>query len=377
MNSSSLSHNDKGDMISMMHNESNRIGFRNRTVVMALIIVLLTGLFVCAETMFVDAATPSPSATGKVNSKSGLVLRKSASTSSKKIKTLKDNTSIKISKVVFKSKTSTSAKNKWYYITAGSSKGYVRADYVDNIKYSAVSGKVTKKCNYRKGAGIKMSKAGTLAKGKAVTIYLKATPVSSTKGSSSTWYMIKQGSKYYYVCSANVDITGSIFVKNTDTPTAPATKPESTSTGTSTAGKFASMTDAEFDKYLDSQGFPESYKSKIKTLHKAHPNWVFVALKTGISWSTALSKHSADGKSLIHASLPLSYRATDSKSFTGSSVKLYKTASTDTSLGTIPNNQAAELISETWDGTTRWNNVKLKDGKVGFAKGTPASQSHT
>ena len=39
---------------------------------------------------------------------------------------------------------------------------------------------------------------------------------------------------------------------------------------------MATMTDAEFETYLTNQGFPESYKVKLRELHKSHPNWVFV-----------------------------------------------------------------------------------------------------
>jgi hypothetical protein len=49
------------------------------------------------------------------------------------------------------------------------------------------------------------------------------------------------------------------------------------------------MSDEEFEAYLDSEGFPASYKKRLRVLHKAHPNWGFVAYKTNIKWSAALS----------------------------------------------------------------------------------------
>ena len=33
--------------------------------------------------------------------------------------------------------------------------------------------------------------------------------------------------------------------------------------------------DANFESYLNSQGFPESYKTSLRTLHTEHPTWVF------------------------------------------------------------------------------------------------------
>lgn len=167
--------------------------------------IILT--FIVATFMFAALSTYAASvsnATGQVNSKSGAYLRKSSSTSSKKVKKLKNNTNLVIKNEIFKSKTSTAKKNKWYQVTAGSYSGYIRADLVDNIKYTTVQGKITGKVNYRAGAGTKMKNKGSYKKGTVITVYSKAKPVSSTKGSSSTWYKVKVGSKKYYLCSKYV-----------------------------------------------------------------------------------------------------------------------------------------------------------------------------
>ena len=51
---------------------------------------------------------------------------------------------------------------------------------------------------------------------------------------------------------------------------------------------MANMTDTELDAYLDGQGFPESYKVKLKELHKLHPTWIFIGTKTKYSWESAI-----------------------------------------------------------------------------------------
>lgn len=60
-----------------------------------------------------------------------------------------------------------------------------------------------------------------------------------------------------------------------------------------TAGKQdygqSNVTDAEFEKKLDEQGFPESYKKKLRLLHNSHPNWVFKSLKTGLQFNDAVA----------------------------------------------------------------------------------------
>ena len=242
----------------------------------SLIIIFFFTLIMIAFS-YAAFAVSAPSASGQINSPGGAVLRKSTSMKSAKKGVLPDDTGVTIHKEVFKSKTSTSKKNKWYYVTANGTEGYIRADLVDNISYGTVSGQVKAKVTYRKGAGTKMKKKGTLKKNSTVTVVLKAKPVSSTKGSSSTWYKILSGGKYYYVCSNKVKLTGS-------------------------------MTDDQFAQYLNAAGFPDSYKNSLTALHNAHPNWGFVGYNTNIPWTTALSKQTSGGRSLVSGSFPSSYR---------------------------------------------------------------------
>ena len=57
----------------------------------------------------------------------------------------------------------------------------------------------------------------------------------------------------------------------------------------SEAGKaMANMTDTEFDAYLNGQGFPESYKVKLKEIHKLHPTWIFIGSVSKYSWASAM-----------------------------------------------------------------------------------------
>lgn len=43
--------------------------------------------------------------------------------------------------------------------------------------------------------------------------------------------------------------------------------------------------------------FPTSYQTQLKKLHEEHPNWVFVAVKTGLSWDTVITEESVSGTS--------------------------------------------------------------------------------
>ncbi|MDD3048885.1 MAG: SH3 domain-containing protein [Bacilli bacterium] len=49
------------------------------------------------------------------------------------------------------------------------------------------------------------------------------------------------------------------------------------------------VTDTDFEAKLDVQGFPESYKKKLRLLHNAYPNWIFESLQTGLDWTASVS----------------------------------------------------------------------------------------
>lgn len=46
--------------------------------------------------------------------------------------------------------------------------------------------------------------------------------------------------------------------------------------------------DQAFEDKLNSQGFPESYKRRLRYIHKIHPNWEFEALKTNINFDEVI-----------------------------------------------------------------------------------------
>ena len=245
-------------------------------------------------------AASVPNAKGQINSYDGAILRESSSTSSAVLLVMDDNTKVTIHREVFRSKTSTAKTNRWYYVTAEGTKGYVRADLVDNIKYGSVQGKTTETVNYRKGAGTSMELIGTFKKGTDIKVVLKARPVYSTRGSNSTWYKVKVGTKYYYLSSGKAELT--------DGTTSTVTTSGSNQSG-STSSSTSEVSDEKFERQLKAEGFPESYRKKLRKLHKAHPNWVFKAYKTNISWKTALSKQTKGGTSLVSAVYPKSYRS--------------------------------------------------------------------
>lgn len=250
-----------------------------------------------------------PYASGKINSADGAVLRRSASADSAEITLLPDDTEVIIIKEVFKKKSGTSAKNRWYCVAAGDMKGYVRSDLVDTVNYGSVSGTVTGSVYCRRGAGTGMKKVAKLQKNSMVNVVLSAKPLPAYKGSSSKWYKIEAGGNYFYVCSKKVSLSDNISPPQTAEAETPS---DAAKTGTIVApGSQAggNLSDEDFEKYLRDQGFPEQYKVRLMELHRLHPNWGFAAYNTNISWSDAVSRQTRNGVSLVHSSFGSKYRS--------------------------------------------------------------------
>ena len=169
-----------------MKTRNNQIKRKAVTIMLAAA-MLFTAMPVLSIPAF-TASAESITATGKVSA-SGVNLRKSASTSSKTIKTLKKNKKVTIYKEVFKKK-STKKANRWYYVTVGNKKGYIRSDYVKDIKWSDTAAVVTDDLNYRKGPDTSFKKKGTVAYGNPVLLLIPA-KLSGKKGA-----LIKTGFSY-------------------------------------------------------------------------------------------------------------------------------------------------------------------------------------
>ncbi len=69
----------------------------------------------------------------------------------------------------------------------------------------------------------------------------------------------------------------------------------------------------DFEKYLDSQGFPESYKPALRELHKKYPKWVFVADHLNMTWQEMVDKQSVPGRALISINSISSWKSTELK----------------------------------------------------------------
>lgn len=56
--------------------------------------------------------------------------------------------------------------------------------------------------------------------------------------------------------------------------------------------------------FADIEAFPESYREALYALRKQHPNWIFVRMDTGLSWSNAVAMEMKGDRSLIYKTYP-------------------------------------------------------------------------
>lgn len=71
----------------------------------------------------------------------------------------------------------------------------------------------------------------------------------------------------------------------------------------------------------DLSSFPQSYQSYIKKLIAAHPNWTFVPMNTGLSWSEVLENEMVNGRNLVENYFGPSWKSTAPEDYNASTGK--------------------------------------------------------
>ncbi len=73
--------------------------------------------------------------------------------------------------------------------------------------------------------------------------------------------------------------------------------------------------DPQFDSQMEAEGFPESYRTLLKSLHAIYPKWEFHALKTGLDWTDVLNGETQPAINLVPTSWADSYKSYESGSY--------------------------------------------------------------
>ena len=148
--------------------------------------------------------------------------------------------------------------------------------------YGTVS--VEDSLNVRSGPGTQNQKVASLSNGTTVIILATQNDKDGDK-----WYKINydlnDSSKVGFVYNPYVIVTNQ-------QPQAPSVS-------------------ADFEEYMTQQGFPESYKPYLRTLHSVYPKWRFTADKTGLSWNGTVSSEMVLGRSLVAKSSKDSWKSVE------------------------------------------------------------------
>ena len=119
--------------------------------------------------------------------------------------------------------------------------------------------------------------------------------------SNSSWYKV---SLVYNKTTYTGYVSASyVTIDKTD-----SSDKNNTTATTESSGK---KSDKDFESYMNDQGFPESYKASLRTLHTEHPTWVFQAQKTGLNWSDVMEAEGAVGTNLVSKASISSWKSTD------------------------------------------------------------------
>ncbi len=134
--------------------------------------------------------------------------------------------------------------------------------------------------NVRSGAGTGYSVVDKLSNGTAVTV------IGEAAGSDGMlWYRIR------FTGSNGSVLTGYVrsdYIRE----------------------KVSYSNDADFESYLTSQGFPESYKTELRQLHALYPSWIFTAQHTNLDWDTVIENESLVGRNLVYNGSISSWKST-------------------------------------------------------------------
>ena len=247
------------------------------------------------------SGTTTINKSGKIKG-SGVNVRKSPVSGASVCK-VNNNLAVKLTK-----QTKGSDKKNWYYITFklnGASKaGWVRSDYItittsSSSSSSSGSGTTTINKNGKvKGSGVNVRKSPVSGASVCkVNNNLAVKLTKQTKGTDKkTWYYItfklSGASKAGWIRSDYITITTS-----------------------SSSSSSSSGSDSSFENSLTKQGFPETYKTKLRALHKKYPNWKFEAQKTNLNWNTVIQNESRLGVNTVPTNSISSWKSVQTGAF--------------------------------------------------------------
>lgn len=208
----------------------------------------------------------------------GVNIRSGAGTGNESLGELANNTEVLIDGVGFDNNGV-----RWYRITAytssGEISGYVHSNYVtvtgSDKSYPAVVNKTT---TVRSAPGTWNSAVTQITAGTSVTVI----------GSEDD----ADGDMWYHATFENNGAVNTGYIYETCIDLMPEYKE-----------------DPEFEKHLNQEGFPESYKPYLRNLHALYPEWEFYADQLELTWAQAVEGENGIGVSLVSPSSSAAWKS--------------------------------------------------------------------
>lgn len=141
--------------------------------------------------------------------------------------------------------------------------------------------------NVRSAPGTGNTVIGKLSHGASVAVLSE-----TSTGDGSLWYQIR------FSAAEGIEATG--YVMGSYLQVFPP----------SSSSSSVYPVDMDFEVYLESQGFPESYRQGLRELHTLYPHWIFTAQHTGLDWNEVIQNESLVGRNLVSSSSISSWKST-------------------------------------------------------------------
>ena len=327
-------------------------------------IICVTLLFAVTTAASYGASTPVSK--GTIKSTDGVIVRASASVSSKQVGEAEYKDTIQITKVKFTSAKSAAAKYVWVY--SSGHKGYIRSDLVTVSDKTSITGTTTDSLNMRKGAGTGFAVLKTLNKKAKVTVTVKAFDKDG-----KAWYKVKNGTGYGYVSADYVTLAAAA-----KTTTTTQTKKTTTSTASKTAVKPAAISKTQTKVSVLEDGTIIRKSASVKSAEITKVKKATVLNITEKKYLTKSSEKTSDiwyytptYKGWIRADLVESYDYYKLAAYTTDSVNMRRGAGTGFKVkATLPKSTAVEVsLNATDSAGGKWVRVTWgkKNGYVSAA----------
>ena len=188
-----------------MKGKTRRI--KQRFITLALTAVMVFAVLPVLNVPAFTAEAASVTISGRITDDE-VNLRRSASSDSESVGLLNRGAKLTLYMEVFTSSTSDAAEKRWYKVTAGNKKGFVRADFVEISNYNSKAAVSTDVLNYRKGPATTFGVIGTMGTGAQMRLLLPAKRLKSKE----RWYRVRVNENTGYVIKDYVKLGKSPFI---------------------------------------------------------------------------------------------------------------------------------------------------------------------